>query len=301
MRELSAGDALEVLKDSTRWAVCMKLFEDDSDAVRLTNHDRNLEVTLSSEDTLGLAGIYETIYSADDSQIRGTHDGAVDNLEIDVLLDQAGITRQDIRAGVFDDIRFVIFITRWDAVEDSSIVLKRGVVGNVRDFLESVATFELRGFKQHLQQTITDAAGPTCRYTLGDSRCGVDLSVYEQTGEVTGIVAQRRVIESTLDGSEQDAGWFTRGNLTWTSGSNNGLSIEIKADAGSGTFTFFEPVPYDISIGDSFTVTPGCDHAHGVANGSAIGDCGPKFDNVINFGGEPFFPSQNSLAEAADR
>lgn len=300
MKSLTASDASAVMQDTTRWAICIKVFEDDSDAVRLTSHDRNLTVSLSS-DPLGLSGEYTTVYTANPTEIRGTADMAVDNLEVDALLDAAGITRQDIRTGVFDDVRYVIFITKWDAPTDSGIVLKRGVVGNIRDFLEDLATFELRGFKQYLAQTITQAAGPTCRYILGDANCGVDLSLYEQTGEVIGVTSQRRIIEATLDGSEQDAGWFTGGVLTWTSGANAGLSIEIKSDAGSGAFTFLEPVPFDIAITDTFTATPGCNKSLAVSDGVASGDCAVKFLNVVNFGGEPFMPSQNSLVEAPNR
>lgn len=299
MRDLTAADAALVLEDVTSWAPCIKVFEDDSEAVRLTAHDLDLTVSLSA-DPLGLSGVYETTLTADATQTRGTSDMAVDNLEMDVLLDSAGVTRADIRAGVFDNVRYVIFIVNWRDPNESGVVLKRGIVGNISDFLEQMATFELRGFKQYLSQTITQAAGPTCRAILGDSACGVDLEIYRETAEVIGVPIQRRKIESLFTTSEQEAGFFTGGLLTWETGSNAGLQIEIKLDEGGGDLTFFEPIPYDIVIGDTFSVTPGCDHSHSVSDGVATGDCANKFENVINFQGEPLMPSQNSLTEAVD-
>jgi uncharacterized phage protein (TIGR02218 family) len=49
----------------------------------------------------------------------------------------------------------------------------------------------------------------------------------------------------------------------------------------------FENMPYVISPGDTFTIEPGCDHT--------VGTCFTKFNNVVNFIGEPFIPGNEQI------
>lgn len=300
MKAMTAQDAAHVLLDVTAWAPCVKVFKADGESVRMTSHDRNLTVALVADDLL-LNGTYESVPAFNSTHVRSSSDLAVDNLEIDSILDDAGITQQEIRAGVFNDVRYVLFLVNWKDPTNSGLVLKRGVVGQIRDFLTGIANIELRGLTQYLQQVIVEAVGPTCRAQLGDARCKVNLVPLTQIGVVSGITVQRRVFESTLDGSPATpAGWCTGGKLTWTSGANLGLSMEVKEDAGGGDLSLFEPLAYDITIGDTFTLPPGCDKVHQVVSGIAIGDCFNKFNNVLNNQSEPHVPSQDSLIEAAD-
>lgn len=306
MRTLSAADLAHVAQDATTWAVCCMVRDTTGEVVRLTSHDRNLDSDWGSPDVLGLTGTYLTTPGIDASQVKGGADLAVDNLEVDALLDAAGITEQDIRTGRFNDAVFAIFLLNWREPSNSGIVLKSGVVGNIRDFVNGLAQVELRGLKQYLQQTITEAVSPTCRYVLGDDRCTVDLGAFTYVGEVTGVAIQRRQIESLIVGAvspeppEPIGAWFRGGRLTWLTGANAGLISEIKTDAENGDLTLLELTPYDIAIADTFTLTPGCDHAHAVTDGVASGDCHNKYDNVPNFGGEFNVPSQFSLIEAPD-
>lgn len=297
MRTCTLSDLAMLASDTASWATCILVTNAD-DSIRMTAHDKALSVSIGSPDELSLSGEYLPVEAATATQVKSGSDLSVDNLEAD-LKQTERITMQQIRAGQFNDARFVLFVVNWQNPSDSGIVLKRGPVGNFSDYLEGAAQAELRGFKQYLQQVIVEAAGPTCRYKLGDERCTVDLSLYEQTGTVTGIAIQRRKFESDLGGSPSpEAGYW--GEVEWLTGNNAGLVMEVKLDEGNGDLTMFEPLPFDIQVGDTFTASPGCDHAHGVVNGVAIGDCGPKFDNIVNFGGEPFIPNQNALVEAAD-
>ncbi len=298
MRTCTLADLAMLASDTTSWATCIMVTRAD-ESIRMTSHDKSLNVAIGSPDELGLSGEYLSVEAATATQVKSASDLSVDNLEAD-LKQTERITMENIRAGRFNDARFVLFIVNWSDPSDSGIILKRGPVGNFSDYLEGAAQVELRGFKQYLQQIIVEAAGPTCRYKLGDERCTVDLDLYNQTGTVTGIAIQRRKFESAIAGSPApDAGYW--GEVEWLTGTNAGFVMEVKLDEGGGDLTMFEPLPFDIQIGDTFTVTPSCDHAHGVVGGVAIGDCGPKFDNIINFGGEPFIPNQNALVEAADR
>ena len=61
----------------------------------------------------------------------------------------------------------------------------------------------------------------------------------------------------------------------------SGISRTVKSYAG-GQFVFILPLPYDPTVGDTFSVYPGCDKTQAV--------CQSKFNNVARFRGFPFIP-----------
>jgi uncharacterized phage protein (TIGR02218 family) len=217
---------------------------------------------------------------------------SVDNLDVDVLLDEYGITAADIRAGLFDNVEYTIFLVNWRDPTNSGIIVRNGLVGNFRSFANGLATGEARGLKQALSQTIIEAYSLTCRAQLGDERCKVNLAPYTLTGEVASVINRRR-ITITLDSGAPEPGDYTGGLLTLTSGANAGYQQEIKLDSAAdvfGTIELFEPFPYEVQAGDTLTLTPGCNKIHQVVDGVAVGDCKNRYDNVVNFRGEPFIP-----------
>lgn len=100
--------------------------------------------------------------------------------------------------------------------------------------------------------------GPPCRWTLGDSNCGVDLASRAVAGTV-GSGATEGVLPTSL--ADADGTWAL-GQIRFTSGVDAGLrrSIRTYTQAG-GTLTLTAPLPFAPAAGDGFTVLPGCDHA----------------------------------------
>jgi uncharacterized phage protein (TIGR02218 family) len=85
-------------------------------------------------------------------------------------------------------------------------------------------------------------------------------------------------------------GWCTGGRLTWTSGANAGLSVEIKvhrAIGGADEFDLWQRAPQAIAVGDAFTAAAGCDKTHAT--------CRAKFANVENFRGFPHMPGNDFI------
>jgi len=79
-------------------------------------------------------------------------------------------------------------------------------------------------------------------------------------------------------------GWFNDGLLTFTSGAMNGVSIEVKGWDGT-QITLFLPMAFQPAPLDTFTIEPGCN--------KTINNCHTKFNNIVNFRGEPFIPGLN--------
>ena len=82
-------------------------------------------------------------------------------------------------------------------------------------------------------------------------------------------------------------GYFDYGVLTWTSGNNIGLSMEVKNYV-PGQITLQLPIPYALTLGDTYTIASGCGH-------SLVNDCQARYGNVYNFRGEPYLPGLDRL------
>lgn len=85
------------------------------------------------------------------------------------------------------------------------------------------------------------------------------------------------------------SGFFDFGVLTFTSGLNNGLSMEVRSYV-PGQITLQLPMPYAIAAGNTYTMHAGCAK-------SLVDDCKGRFNNVFNFRGEAYLPGIDRLAQ----
>lgn len=90
--------------------------------------------------------------------------------------------------------------------------------------------------------------------------------------------------------SAGESGYFRGGKVIAESGSNNGVVREIKSDAAGDVQTAL-PFPYQLTVGDVFTVVRGCDKTISACKAKApeLGAGG----NIANFRGEPHIPGQD--------
>jgi uncharacterized phage protein (TIGR02218 family) len=178
-------------------------------------------------------------------------------------------------------------------------VLAGWVVGNI-ERRDLSFKFEARSRAQHLQQQMLELYSSECRAALGDARCGVDLEDssdgFTHAGSVAAVTEeQTKFVDTTVpDYGSDDV--FRFGLVTWLDpdsgdsyqGDNAGLQMEVKRyDPVTKEFELFQPMPYAIQEGDGFTVTFGCDKSKAT--------CADRFDNLVNFRGEPNIPGNDKL------
>lgn len=252
---------------------------------RLGNVSRGTALDVDvTVDKAGLEGTYLASKPISGTSFSANDNLAVDNLEVSVPLDEAGAMLAAIRARMFDGTRYTVFLTDWRTPHNVGIVVARGLIGNVRLSSNNIAVFELRSLKQALQQNLLELVSRSCRAALGDARCTVDLDAYTVIAAVSSVGTQRRIftsadIDSSTSTSEVPDGWYDRGALTWLTGANEGLISEVKTHSAGGVLELLLPVPFNIQPGDTFSVHAGCNRL--------VETCKDKFDNLLNFRGEP--------------
>jgi uncharacterized phage protein (TIGR02218 family) len=210
---------------------------------------------------------------------------AADTSEISGALAADTLNEDDLAAGRYDAAAVELWLTDWSEPA-LRVLIAKGALGEVkRD--GTAFTAELRGSSDRLSQQTGRLFTTTCSADLGDARCKVDLTAaaYRCVGSVTSVTATSSFVADGLDAF--DDGWFTAGKLTFTSGGNAGLSVEVKThrNTGSVSIDLSQAMPEPVAAGDAFTVTAGCD--------KAFATCHDRFANAVNFRGFPHIPGND--------
>ena len=272
--ELSAHLAGEV----TTLAQCWKLTRRDGTLLGFTDHDA--DITYDSQ-------LYQAASGLTPSAVESQASLAVDNLDIEGMLEAETITEADILAGRYDFAEIETFIVNYADLTQGKLELRRGWLGEVQLNKQHFIA-EVRGLTQKLAQHIGELYSPICRARLGDSRCGVDLSSYTVTGTLTAVESAAQSSDSSRT---EAAGTYDHGLLTMSSGANSGLSREVKFHQSGGELILVLPFPYELQLGDSYSLTQGCD--------KTLSTCMNRYDNAINFRGEPHVPGVDQLLQTA--
>lgn len=257
---------------------CWKLMRDGT-AQGFTDHDE--DVTFDGVTYAAASGI-----SA--GELRSMCDYSVDDLSVAGALSSDTLNENDLAAGIYDGAAVEIWRVNW-ADPVMRVLMRKGTLGEVKRGRNAFEA-EIRGLMQVLNQPVGHAYAYTCDADVGDDRCTVDTSAaaFHGSGTVTGVTDNRRFVVSGLD--DFSSAWFSGGKLSWSGGVNQGLAIEIKRHGKTATSTVLEiwqTAANDVAIGDTFTVTVGCD--------KRFSTCKQKFSNAANFRGFPYMPGNNAV------
>jgi uncharacterized phage protein (TIGR02218 family) len=282
---MKTGISAELLahyaQETTTLARLWKVTRRDGTVLGFTDHDAAITYD----------GLTYAVTSSFDASAIGTSAALnVDHLEATGLLALGAVEAADIEAGLWDKAAVVLMEVNHADMTMGHNTLRFGEVGEVQR-QGQYFTVELRGLAQYLQNRIGRIVAPACDADLGDARCGVDLEAMRLAGSVASAASQRQFVPDTMSDDPVD-GYFTYGIVTWVSGLNAGLSMEVKqhtVDSDGALFELQLDMPYAIEAGDTFTAVPGCNKV------GRDGDCKIKFDNYVNFRGFEDLPGAHKV------
>jgi uncharacterized phage protein (TIGR02218 family) len=277
MRDFTPAITAHIAGEVTTLAMCWKITRQDATVMGFT--DFNNDLTVDSILFKAATGFTATT-------IQSKADFSVDNLDIEGMLSSIDIQETDILNGKYDYAEVEIFMVNYEDTASGKIYLKRGRLGEVR-IMRSQFVVELRGLSQHLTNHIGRICTPSCDAVLGDARCAVSMGAFTFTASVTSVTDRQKFKCGSLT---QDTGYFTGGEITFTSGANNGLKMEVK-DFSSSEIILALPMPNTVLVGNTISIKAGCDKTDTT--------CKTKFNNLINFRGFPKVPGTNKILETA--
>lgn len=285
MKTLPSGLRDHLDSGTTTLCWCWRIARGDGTVQGFTDHDENIV----------FGGVtYEAATGFAASEVQSSLGLAVDNLSVTGALSSDAIAEAALDSGVYDGAEVEIWRVNW-TMPVQRLLMRKGNLGQVkRGRLNFEA--EIRGLAQRLNQPTGRAYGYSCDADLGDGRCTVDLSdaAFHASGAVTVATDARRFSVSGLDSFAP--GWFSGGKLVWTSGANNGRSMEIKRHANAVsavTIELWQAMSEAVAAGDGFAVTAGCD--------KQFTTCKAKFANQANFRGFPYMPGNDAVLSYPSR
>lgn len=263
-------------------AWCVRIVCTNGTTVRLTAYPFDL--------TMSNATVYLTDSGYQTSAYSGTTTSSPSSIDLEGIAGVAGISKDQIASGVFDNARVYIFKCNFLVpVEDYEPVIA-GFFGktSIEDDRYRVEGMSLiDALNQSVGKTYTAA----CLRTFGDAGCTKTLSGLDVTGTITGVTSASVVRDSAR---AESADYFGAGTLEYTSGTNVGLKpLEVKAYAADGTITTHDPAYYVPSIGDTYVLIPGCR--------KRLEDCRDKWNNVINFFGFSNIPTSSAYTQVGTK
>ncbi len=229
-----------------------------------------------SDIDLNLDGIFYHAKSGfSRSAIESCTSLAIDNLETQGIIDHDLIKSEDLLSGRFDNAEIVIFQTDHTGTQFN---LRVGCLGEIA-VEDGKFSAEIKGLTQAFSQNIGELYSPKCRAQLGDERCKFDFNFGRHNGKITKVLGPDIMMCSMLKKVDD---YYKYGKFVLTSGENQGFETEVLAHTSAQLTLATVPIN-PIKPGDTFTVYAGC--------AKDFSTCCNKFQNAINFQGEPFIPN----------
>ena len=284
MRDIPSELQARLDSGVTTLAHCWKLSRRDGVVQGFTDHD----------DDLVIAGVtYRAGTGFTSSEATSRFGLSVDGAEIAGALSDDALLESNLAAGRYDAAGVESWLVDWSDVS-LRVLTARSTLGEVKREGQAFSA-ELRGLADSLSQQSGRLFTARCSADLGDPRCRFDLVAagLQGAGSVMSIESTSALVAAGLDTFAD--GVFTGGRLTWTSGANAGLSVEIKDHrmaSGHPRLSLWQAMPEAITSGDAFAVTAGCD--------KRFATCRERFSNAVNFRGFPHIPGNDFVIASPD-
>lgn len=254
----------------------------DGTIKRFTDHDQDVVVgaeTFLSDKSLAV------------SAITSSANNGIQSTNCNVIFSDDGIAEIDVARGVYDKATVQFAIIDYEYTSYGRIILLTGLLSTINVTNRRTGQIEVRGLLTRGDVRIGEYFSAQCRADLGDARCGVATAAFTTTGTVTFVENQTKLRVSLA--TDFANGFFTFGVITFTSGDNDGISMEVlnqfAYDVDEDSIYLSLRMPFDVQVGDTFDLVAGCD--------KRAETCKTKFDNFLNYRGEPNVPGPDFITD----
>ncbi len=195
--------------------------------------------------------------------------------------------QQAANEGAFDHATITLeraFMPTWGDTSAGTEVIFKGFPGEINTSRNTIDVQLKAGIAVLGNQMPRRLWQPSCQHVLYDAGCTLLKSAFT----VSGAVLSGSTVSLVKTNLTQIDRYFELGQITFTSGADDGIERTVKSYANTnGLVGVTPPLPAIPSAGDSFTIYPGCDKTQQT--------CTNKFANLAHFDGAPYVP----VAEAS--
>lgn len=223
------------------------------------------------------ADIWSPVNGLTISAVKHTIGGEMPSTAITLAHSDGGtFDTADIANGLFDGATVQIYVVD-RPVHGALGLLFVGTIQPVSYSIDGAASFDIRGHSARANGKFVQTYAAMCRTDLFSVLCGLDETSFDVDAEVDAIIDKFNFTVRGI-GSPPADGYFNQGICV----TDGGIAFEIGAwDQSSLRITAYLPCAQAITVGEGLTLYPGCDKRHRT--------CVDKFNNAVNFQGEPHF------------
>lgn len=274
-----------------RLARLWKVTRTDGQVVSVTDHNRNIVY----------AGVeYESV-GAFEASAEDLPDGLTPlDQNATSYISPEKVTEEDLILGKYEGAKIDYFVISWPHPWAGFFVYRKYEVERVTVQNETFV-LHLSDLGSKLNTLYGQIYTKECGNELGDAfglsvaGCKQDVSLMEVTGTISSVTLDRFEFDTGITTVKDRTGantgnstdWFAFGKVEFTGGLNAGAILDIQESTSTGGITLLGESPYSMSVGDAFTLTPGCSRLFEV--------CKSKFFQKDNYDGFPHVPGTDKL------
>ena len=253
-------------------AAYWRIYRSDGIALAFTTHDRDLYFS-------GL--LHRSAPGLLPSSVRRTIDLSDDEAEVHGALSHDTIRSQDIAAGRFDGSRIETGVVDWETLDNARLY-----IGSIDALANEDGEFkaQLSSIKRRLDRDPVPRSSPTCRAQFCGPGCTLSPARFRLRRPVIAIDHASDAVRFDLPVLSR----YLAGKLRWLDGPQAGIEAMI-IDHTDTDLVLDRPIAEGQLPGHRAILQQGCD--------GTISTCASRFDNAINFQGEPFLPGNDHLTQ----
>lgn len=256
---------------------------EDGNGISLFTDSANVVLVLFSG---GVDSVVYTVSSVESTRPVQSLGLQPNSIEISGVFDDI-FTRADAEGGRWKKARFRYEVVNYLDLTMGSTQIIEGFLGKVTVTSPVSYKIEFLSKSEALQPLLGQYTSPLDRNVFPT---GVSVATYTHTGAVKSVSVSRRKFK--IDYVQPEADFLQYGLITFTSGANSGLSMDIKTSATTDGSTRTEielqlPMKGDIAVNDTVSVIAGY-------NGTRE-QMKSRFNDMIDFDGEPDLPGLKGI------
>jgi uncharacterized phage protein (TIGR02218 family) len=275
MRDWSPTLVSMLQSDEVTRCFLIQLVSPIKGTVRMTDWDA--DQTVSAASYVSSPGFSVTKWTV-------ANGGRPAGIDLTLPFDDVGpLLADDIKRGAWRGATITVWLANAVNPSDREIIVD-GFIGKTQFTDRLVGSIEVTTKGDALADIFLLTVQPKCSFQFGGTQCGVDLAPITLTATVATVTDTGKF---TITVTNPDSLDFTHGKVAFTSGANDGYEDWARRwTSGTSLVELVNGSPFDIQVGDTLTISEGCDL-------SRSGPLGCKHHNNVNrFPGQDYTPAE---------
>ncbi|MDR3079109.1 MAG: DUF2163 domain-containing protein [Rickettsiales bacterium] len=196
------------------------------------------------------------------------------------ILDGVAMDPGEIVSGRFDGASIDIFLVHRKHLEYGKVTIIGGFIDSL-GLAGGKVYFNVVGVLSVLEKTLGNIYSPLCRARFCDPKCSLGAQSYSFSGTIAALASETEFRTDSGPVATKPDDYFRYGLVKFLDGPSARVSIEVRQSRGGSIVTSVS-LPRGLEVGNQFSIIAGCD--------KKFSSCIEKFQNAINFRGEPNLP-----------